>query len=231
MKQDESKRHDEPARRRPSRRDEILRVFARHVAEHGFERTNFGDVAGELGISKGTIVHHFGTKNAMLAELQGEYMRRRRQEAESLLRHTEGPDEQLAALVYAFVYYQVIDRTATIAFQREVVRLLDDDSLHSVRNQRADYRRLVRDVIREGIEAGLFRPCDADIISLSIFGSVHWMWTWFDPDGRTPIDQVAREYVRHALGGLLADPGTLARLSDPEGAIAELVRGTLTPST
>ena len=38
-------------------------AFTRAVAERGYDGTNFGDLAVELGISKGTIVHHFGTKD------------------------------------------------------------------------------------------------------------------------------------------------------------------------
>jgi AcrR family transcriptional regulator len=48
--------------RPPGRRGEILDAFVRYVAERGYERTNIGDIADELGMSKGTIVHHFGTR-------------------------------------------------------------------------------------------------------------------------------------------------------------------------
>src|SRR4051794_19136496 len=54
-----------PGRTRGGRRAEILVTFTRHVAERGYDRANFGDVAAELGLSKGTIVHHFGTKDRM----------------------------------------------------------------------------------------------------------------------------------------------------------------------
>ena len=56
--------------RSPGRRSEILDAFVRYVAERGYERTNLGDIADELGMSKGTIVHHFGTKVQMLRELE-----------------------------------------------------------------------------------------------------------------------------------------------------------------
>lgn len=213
--------------RRPGRRKEILNVFVRNVAERGFERTNFGDIAAELGISKGTIVHHFGTKNVLMRELQEDYMRRRRDEADTIVQAASSADEKLAALLCAFVYYQAIDRTTTIAFQREMVQLLDDPVLANVRKQRAEYRGVVRDVIREGIENELFRQCDADIVSLHIFGSVHWMWTWFDPHGRASIDDVAAEYVRNILGGLLVHRDNLQRLSDPQGDVFALVCRTL----
>src|SRR6476619_5760172 len=55
--------------RRDSRRAEILDAFTRAVAERGYDGTNCGDLAAELGISKGTIVHHGGTKDALLREL------------------------------------------------------------------------------------------------------------------------------------------------------------------
>ena len=72
-----SRRPDGAPPRRDSRRAEILEAFTRAVAERGYDGTNFGDLAAELGISKGTIVHHFGTKDAMLRELHEGYMRRR----------------------------------------------------------------------------------------------------------------------------------------------------------
>lgn len=222
---------NEPARQdrrgRAGRREEILATFVRHVSERGFERTNFGDIAGELGISKGTIVHHFGTKGAMMRELQEDYMRRRHWEAEALVHAAGEPDAKLAALICAFVHYQVVDRTATIAFQREMAQLLDDAALTTVRKQRAEYRRIVCDVIYEGISTGLFRQCDADIVSLHIFGSVHWMWTWFDPHGRASIENITTEYINNILGGLLNDHANLASLSDPEGPVFDLVRHTL----
>ena len=46
----------------PGRYHEILESFTRHIAEIGYHDVNFGMVAAELGITKGTIVHHFGTK-------------------------------------------------------------------------------------------------------------------------------------------------------------------------
>ena len=52
--------------RSPGSKDQILRTFADMVAEHGYDNVSLSMVAGELGISKGTIVHHYGTKDRML---------------------------------------------------------------------------------------------------------------------------------------------------------------------
>jgi AcrR family transcriptional regulator len=111
--------------RTAGRSQEILSTFTRYVAERGYDGTNFSDIANELGISKGTIVHHYGTKDRLLAALHESYMRRRLAEARLIVERLDGPVEQLAGLLHAFIRYQVHDRDATVAFQREVIQRRD----------------------------------------------------------------------------------------------------------
>ncbi|NMN95863.1 TetR/AcrR family transcriptional regulator [Antrihabitans stalactiti] len=209
---------------RPGRKDEILATFIRHVAQRGYEQTNLGDIAKELGMSKGTIVHHFGTKAQMLRELEDNYMSQRKREVEAIWAQVETPAERIAALIYAAVFYQVEDRDATIASQREIVQLADDPAMAKIRLQRSDVQRFMSDEIRAGVAGGVFRKVDESITTLQIFGSLQWMWTWFDPAGRYTPEQVGASFVDIFLGGLLVDRLSLATLADPKGRLVKLVR-------
>ena len=213
-----------PGRARGGRRDEILVTFTRHVAERGYDRANFGDVASELGLSKGTIVHHFGTKDRMLAEVQERYMRRALDEARAFLARLDRPEHRLAAFVHAGVRYQTEDPATTIAFQREVVRLTDEPGMETARAQRDAYRDLVVGVLRDGEAAGVFVPGDARLRSLQMFGSLHWMWTWFDPQGRLAPEAVAAEFCRTLLRGLGVPEAAVAEAADPDGPAAVCAR-------
>jgi TetR/AcrR family transcriptional regulator, cholesterol catabolism regulator len=210
--------------RGPGRYDEILETFTRHVAAVGYDGTNFGSVAAELGMSKGTIVHHFGTKDRILAALHESYMRRRLDELDLLLDRLQAPEERLAAVLHAFILYQVEDRTATVAFQREVVRLADQEAMSEGRALRERYVATLRKVIEAGIDAGVFRPVDAGIDTLLMFGSAQWAWTWFRPEGTSSVGQVGSALVDLVLGSLLVDRGPLPGLADAEGRIAGVVR-------
>ena len=214
---------DGAAPRRDSRRAEILDAFTRAVAERGYDGTNFGDLAAELGISKGTIVHHFGTKDAMLRELHEGYMRRRLAEVRIVWARLRRPAQRLAAFVLLGVQYQVVDRTATVAFQREVLRFAAAPGMETSLALRDEYRELVESVLAEGTTAGEFRPGDDRLRTLQLFGSVHWMWTWFDPDGPRPVAEVAASFADTFLAGVLADPAAAAALADPAGAVAAVV--------
>jgi AcrR family transcriptional regulator len=218
---------DGGAPRRDSRRAEILEAFTRAVAERGYDGTNFGDLAAGLGISKGTIVHHFGTKDALLRELHENYMRRRLAEVRVVWARLTEPAERLAAFVHLGVRYQVVDRWATIAFQREVVRFAADPGMETSQALRGEYRRLVESVFADGVAAGHFRPGDERLRTLQLFGAVHWMWTWFDPAGPRPVEEVADSFVDSVLAGVLVDPREARPLAVPDGEVARVVEEAL----
>ncbi len=213
--------------RPPGRRAEILELFIRHVAERGYDGTNIGDLASELGISKGTIVHHFTSKDRMLAESHEAYMRRRLAEAEIIVTSLESPGEQLAGLVYLFVLYQHKDRLATVAFQRETVRFRDNEVMREAQRLRERYFALLTGVLQDGMDTGVFRSGDATLIALAMMGSAHWSWTWYNPDGPKSAEEVASEFITLYLGGLLVDRRKLTKLADPAGRIPALARSAI----
>jgi AcrR family transcriptional regulator len=213
--------------RRDSRRGEILDAFTRAVAERGYDGTNFGDLATELGISKGTIVHHFGTKDRMLRELHEGYMRRRLAEVRALWAQLGAPAERLAAFVHLGVRYSVVDRAATVAFQREVVRFAAEPGMGASQALRDEYRELVERVLADGAADGSLRPGNSRLRTLQLFGSVHWMWTWFSPDGPRPVEEVAASFVDLFLRGVVTDPAGVPALADPGGPVARAVAAVL----
>jgi len=203
---------------------DILEAFTRSVARDGYEGTSFSIIASELGISRGLIAHHFGTKERLLATLHASYARRRVDEASRIVSALTTPPEQLAGLLYAAILYQTYDRDATVAFQREVARLAKQDEDSEGRKLTHEYTRIWRDVIDAGIASGEFRVVDTNTRSLLIIGSARWVWTWFRPDGQRSVEQIGAELVDLVLGSLLVSRRRLARLADSDGEVVATVR-------
>lgn len=217
--------------RSPGRRGEIFDAFVRYVAERGYDRTNMGDIADELGMSKGTIVHHFGTKAQMLRELEEGHLARQLDALEMVWARLAAPHERIAAIIYAAALLQVVARDASVASQREVLQLSDDPTMQQVRKSRDQLQALAIDEIRSGIERGVFRSVDVELASLQLWGSLQWMWVWFDPaDSRTP-EQVGAAFVDVFLGGLLLDRLGLSTWANPSADIVSVVRECLTAVT
>jgi AcrR family transcriptional regulator len=209
------------------RRQEILDLFVELVADKGYDGTNLSELAQRLGISKGTIVHHFTSKDRMLAESHLRYVRRRLAEAQTIISALPTAPERLTALVYSFILYQHEDRAATIAFQRETVRFRENEVMAEAQQLRDEYFELLAGVLQGGFDDGSLRTPrhgDARLTALAMLGSAHWAWTWYDPKGRSRPEEVAAAFLELYLGGLLADRAPLDLLADPDGAIPALVR-------
>src|SRR5579862_8398929 len=57
-----------PRPRSETKRSRIVEAAMRHFAEHGYHASRVGDIADELGIAKGSIFQHFGSKDGLFFE-------------------------------------------------------------------------------------------------------------------------------------------------------------------
>src|SRR5215475_1739971 len=62
-------RHMPPRPRSEVKRGRIIDTAMRHFAESGYHAARVGDIANELGIAKGSIFQHFGSKDGLFFEV------------------------------------------------------------------------------------------------------------------------------------------------------------------
>jgi AcrR family transcriptional regulator len=84
--------------RTEAKRDRIVECAMRHFAEHGYQGARVDDVAGELGIAKGSIFQHFGSKSGLFFEVF-------KTAARSLPAWLEAPPEVVEQGFFASVRY------------------------------------------------------------------------------------------------------------------------------
>jgi AcrR family transcriptional regulator len=191
-----------PARARPSRKQDVLTVFARLVAERGFDSVSIRDVAEDLGMSKGTVIHHYGSKSRMLEEVHAAYMTKRLREARLIIERLDDPAEQLGGVVLQNLFAMQLDYDETVAFAREIVRFTSDDTMVDVRKMRREYFQLAHDILVRGMQSGAFRREDPTIVALQIFGTVNWSWTWLRRDRVWDMYELGGVYLRTVLAGV-----------------------------
>jgi len=63
-----SYRHMPPRPRSEGKRSKIIDTAMRHFAEQGYHAARVGDIAALLGIAKGSIFQHFGSKDGLFFE-------------------------------------------------------------------------------------------------------------------------------------------------------------------
>ncbi|MGX7681574.1 TetR/AcrR family transcriptional regulator [Jatrophihabitans sp. DSM 45814] len=187
-----------------SSRDAILRVFAEHVADRGYAETSLAEVATELGLVKGTIFHHFPTKEALLGEVHVAYFGRRFAETAYIQSELDDPVTQVVAMIYALLAAHRDDRAASLACLRELVRLFDGGLNEYVRTERTRYTKTLVGIIRAGVRQGAFNSSDPEMTALQVFGMCNYAWTWYRPDGSKSVEEIATLFARDLLRGLSA---------------------------
>ena len=89
-----------PRTRAALKRTLILNAAMQHFAEHGYEAARVGDMASGLGIAKGSVFQHFGSKDGLFFEVYKSALR-------SLPRYLDVPAEVNGAGFFAVVRYRL----------------------------------------------------------------------------------------------------------------------------
>jgi hypothetical protein len=65
------------------------------------------------------------------------------------------------------------------------------------------YEKMLQEILRDGMERGVFRRCDVKVASYAIIAMCTEVATWFRPDGRLSVQQVIAIYRQLITQGLL----------------------------
>jgi len=168
----------------------ILDEAARLFSAQGFHGTSVRDIVRAIDMLPGSLYYHFATKEALLAAVYAEGVRRISELVEAAIAGKRDPWERLEAACVAHLeallgagdYAQVVIR----------VRPADAPSVAGELVKRRDaYEKLFVDLV-QGLP--LARNVDRRSLRLMLLGALNWSQTWYQP-GRDSPKVIARRFV------------------------------------
>ena len=200
-------------------RRNVLEAAARLFAQRGFGGTNLQDIAELLGISRPALYYYFKSKEDILTSLVEEVTVFSGHQATELASKTDfNPSETLRQMVFNHakwllehpVEFRVVERT-------------ENDLPAATRRTHDKAKRALLDnftrTVERGIELGHFRPVDPTVTAFSIIGMCSWTAWWFMPEGRVPLDEIAKSIADFAVAGLRRSDNVLPREFGAEEAL------------
>jgi len=94
-------RHHAPRPRSEAKRSRIIDAAMLHFAENGYNAARVGDIAAALGIAKGSIFQHFGSKDGLFFEVYKRAVR-------SFSKYLDAPADVRAAGFFEVLYYWLV---------------------------------------------------------------------------------------------------------------------------
>ncbi len=181
----------------------ILRVAARLFRQRGYHGTSMQDIAGALGLQRGSLYHHIESKEDLLFKIMEGGVGRLIAAVEPVVTSDLGPAEKLEALIVAHVRCITRSLDNLTVFLTEL-RSLSPERLRAIVARRDRYEALVRRVIQEGIAAGTFSPeLDVRFSGIAVLAVCNWLYQWYRSDGPQGPEEIGRAFARLLLRGML----------------------------
>jgi len=184
------------------KRAEILRRAASIFRRKGFHGAGMREIAAGLGMAPGALYYYFESKEDLLYACQVLSLKRLLKSAGEIVGGELAADEKLRTLVRAHLGH-ILDELGG-SFAHVEFHALPDHMLSEVVSKRDAYERLVRRVIREGVQKGAFRKVDVKLTALALLGALNWTVVWWRPEGHRQLHGVADQITDIFLEGLRA---------------------------
>jgi TetR/AcrR family transcriptional regulator, cholesterol catabolism regulator len=186
----------------PAREDQVRAAALRFFKEKGYHATSMRDIAEAVGINKGSLYSYIKSKEDLLIPVferaQGVLLR----QIEEISADTAAsPTERLKRAIHAHVT-AVAENLDVLTVYLSEWRQLATESLATNRYQRERYAAMFHQILRDGVDAGEFRPMDTRIVMLGMIGMCNYLFRWYRDDGRLIPAQIADELIDMVMRGV-----------------------------
>jgi len=177
----------------------ILDAAGRIVAREGFAGSSIAAVAAEAGIASGTVYNHFDSKSELLAEVFRTSVRREVDAVRQAAAIATDTIEKATAVVETFAGRALKSPRLAYALLAEPV----EPAVVGLRLEYgAQFRDVIAEVIRTGIEDGTLPPQNASVVASALVGAIDAALVRPLALGRTEPDTIPTliTFVTRALG-------------------------------
>jgi TetR/AcrR family transcriptional regulator, cholesterol catabolism regulator len=183
-----------------SPRDRVLRISAELFAAQGFDATGIRDIEAAVGLGRGALYYHIGSKDKLLTAISMSSLDRLITNSQAAVGGQDPADAKLRRLAKAlFDHFTSEGARAMVALTE--VHSVSDDIGAVIRARRDEYEAMWTDVFAQGAAEGLWKDV-TPVVRRGIIGMFRSTRTWLRGDGAIPTDTVADEYVDVLLHGL-----------------------------
>lgn len=202
-------------------RSDIILAAAEVLRRNGYDAATMKDIAAAVNLTAASLYHHFRNKDALLLAVLEAGLEVVIADTEPVVRSDLLPDAKLRAMIHIHVESLTNNTAVAAAMVFEIRTLMQakapgEGSRDSDREAFAEfvarreaffarrdyYERLLRRVIRDGVNRGMFVPVDDAIFTKTLLGAQNWVGVWFRPEGRLSGAAIAEHMAETFLRAL-----------------------------
>ncbi|MDZ4765737.1 MAG: TetR/AcrR family transcriptional regulator [Chloroflexota bacterium] len=207
-------------------REAILHAAADAIRRSGYEAVTMKDIAAAVNLTAASLYHHFKNKDALLLAVLEFGMEVIIARVEAIACAPTPADERLRAMIREHIVGVAENTAVGAAMVFEIRALMNVRPPHAPAApaaaaayaefaarrdaffaRRDHFESLFRAVVRDGIDARIFRAVDAPIFVKSLLGAQNWVGVWYKPEGRLSERAIADQIADIFLNSLQENIG------------------------
>jgi len=195
---------------------EILDYAIEVFAEKGYEGASMRDLSRLSGISLAGLYYYFESKEKLLYIIQQHTFTTIIERLRQRLAATADPEERIRIFVHNHVDFSLAKTKAMKVLSHEDDVLKDGFGAELAAIKR-EYYRICFGLVDELVKAEGLRSSPRSIATrtavMTLFGTLNWIYTWYNPRVDPGADVLAREFSDLFLEGIRGGGGSAAKNS------------------
>jgi AcrR family transcriptional regulator len=180
----------------------MVSAAARLFSERGYHGTSMQDVAGALGLLRGSLYAHIGSKEELLYDVVERGAERFLERGARALRLDAPAPERLRSFLVGHVETAIEQLEAGTVFLNEW-RYLSEEPRADIMGKRDRYEDMVRTILADGIRRGEFRAdIDIPLAARLVLSAGNWIYAWYRESGELAPRQVGAGFADMLVRGL-----------------------------
>jgi len=192
--------------KRPTRKKQDLRRLITQKAgelfgKEGYHGATVEQISKSLGISKPSIYYHFASKEEILFEFARFAHNKALEGLKKIAEGSEGAEEKLKKAIdfhIDLLSFELTPGMVDLHWQFSLPKKL----ARPIKKSRGEFDVLLRRIISEGIDQGVFEEVDPKIVGFCIVGAINFLPQWFSSKGplsREEIKRLIRDYLMRGI--------------------------------
>lgn len=196
---------DRPNRMRRQRREQILAAAKTVFAEHGYHKAAINEIIRRANIARGTFYLYFESKQKVFDSILEEALEQLRSRL-FRIETDDGappPQVQLRQQLVEVLTYLLEDRHFTLMLLRQGLGT-ESEVAERVTSFYDHAQALIHRSLERGMEMGLLRQHDPDLVSAALLGAVRGIIAQLlHAEGPADYEKTVDELIAFALRGVL----------------------------
>jgi len=182
------------------RRREILIGAARAFAHGGYDATNMDQIAQACGLAKGHIYHYFLSKEEIFTQIRCDAMRRLIERLTAIAPIAHDDPELALRKAISIVIVRIFEDEGRYEPLLPDPVSLSPENRKRIRKLGRRYEQMFADIVRKGIEKGIFVAADPKLMTFVILRAAFTVANWYREGGKWKpqwiVEQVTEQLIR-----------------------------------